>query len=99
MQSEYPPNAPWQHAPQQYPVMPVQPGAPQSDVVWLPPVANDRSTIDLRVRGGLGILAAIFVVGVFISATMGSALTNFAEGVGLLFLLLGLGFSLIFGIR
>jgi hypothetical protein len=43
MQTDYTHNASWQHAPEQ------QPPAPQPGVVWLPPVANDRS--GLRVMG------------------------------------------------
>ena len=58
MQTEYPHNAPWQHAPeQQHPVMPPQPPAPQPGVVWLPPVANDRSL--LRFGGGFMVLLAL----------------------------------------
>ena len=100
MQTEYPHNAPWQHAPeQQYRVMPPQPPAPQPGMVWLPPVANDRSTLDLRLRGGLGILCALAVSSFYLPSSLGSDLSNFPGLVYLLFILLCSGWCLIFGIR
>jgi hypothetical protein len=57
MQTEYPPNTPWQHAQQQYSDMPPQPPAPQPGVVWLPPVANDRSWYGIG--GSLMVLVAL----------------------------------------
>lgn len=61
MQTDYPPNVPWQHAPeQQYPVMPPQPPTPQPGVVWLPPVANDRTNFGLLGICSI-ILATMFI--------------------------------------
>jgi hypothetical protein len=48
MSAEYPHDDPWQPAPEQsYPVMPPQSSTPQPAVVWLPPVANDRTNFAL----------------------------------------------------
>ena len=67
MQTEYPHNVPWPPAPeqQQHPVMPPQLPVAQPGVVWLPPVANDRSS--LKAFGSLYILLA-FLIG-FIQAS------------------------------
>lgn len=59
MQTEYPHTTPWQHS-QQYPVMPPQSPTPQPGVVWLPPVANDRSWFGIG--GGLIVFIALLDV-------------------------------------
>ena len=98
MQTDYPHNTPWQHAQQQqqYPVMPPQPPAPQPGIVWLPPVANDRS--GLRVMGRLVILSALFAGFPYISANLESAQSSLVGRVEFIFVLLLLSLWLIYGI-
>lgn len=85
MQTDYPPSAPWQHA-QQYPIMPPQPPAPQPGVVWLPPVANDRSY--LRMMGGGIVLCALLMGFMYISSHLESTQPDFIGLGELLFILI-----------
>lgn len=88
MQAEHQHSVPWQHAPEQpYPVMPPQPPAPQAGMVWLPPVANDRTNFALI--GALLIAVSTIFILQGIANFVGSPLPLFARlGALILFLLL-----------
>jgi hypothetical protein len=96
MQTEYPPNTPWQPAQQQqYPAMPPQPPAPQPGMVWLPPVANDRS--GLRIVGGLIVFYALLMGFLYTASYLGNVQPDFVGLGELLFILILPG--LFYGIR
>ncbi|HEU5198252.1 MAG TPA: hypothetical protein VFU32_01370 [Ktedonobacterales bacterium] len=97
MQTEYPHNAPWPPAQQQHPVMPPQPPTPQPGVVWLPPVANDRS--NLRWMSSVLFLWALFIGFMKISSYPQTFFSSLAGWGAILFDLITFpGLIFVFGI-